>query len=212
MGNKIGSNRFSAIEQDVLLEAVQDKLPTGADEWELVQVFFKKRMVEDASQNGTGNNQVAVQVYDRDSKSLKALFGRFKNAKSPTGTPSRAPLELIKLKTAEAELGGIDDEFEDGDVEAETVVTAMGGEETTFQQSKSRLWRMQLLTINTLPLLVRSLVRHSYQERQGPRRQVICKISQTLLLTKYLRPSRPWKVRAQKTLLVPVVIMSMEVV
>lgn len=85
MGNKSGSNRFSAIEQDVLLEAVQDKLPTGADEWELVQVFFKKRMVEVASQNGTGNNQVAVQVYDRDSKSLKALFGRFKNAKSPTG-------------------------------------------------------------------------------------------------------------------------------
>ncbi|KAI7863923.1 uncharacterized protein EV154DRAFT_488997 [Mucor mucedo] len=92
-------------------------------------------MVEVASQNGTGNNQVAVQVYDRDSKSLKALFGRFKNAKSPTGTPSRGPLsvkareieELIKLKTAEAELGGIDDEFEDGDVEAETVVTAVGG-------------------------------------------------------------------------------------
>ncbi|KAI7864868.1 uncharacterized protein EV154DRAFT_488831 [Mucor mucedo] len=135
MGNKSGSNRFSAIEQDVLLEAVQDKLPTGADEWELVQVFFKKRMVEVASQNGTGNNQVAVQVYDRDSKSFKALFGRFKNAKSPTGTPSRGPLsvkareieELIKLKTAEAELGGIDDEFEDGDVEAETVVTAVGG-------------------------------------------------------------------------------------
>ncbi|KAG2191672.1 hypothetical protein INT47_010264 [Mucor saturninus] len=131
MGNKSGSNRFSTIEQEVLLEAVNNKLPTGSDEWELVRAVFMKRMVEVASQNGTINNQVAVQVNDRDSKSLKTLFGRFKNAKSPTGTPSRGPLsvkareieELIKLKTAETELGGI----EDGDVEAETAVTAVGG-------------------------------------------------------------------------------------
>ncbi|KAI7869414.1 uncharacterized protein EV154DRAFT_488002 [Mucor mucedo] len=53
----------------------------------------------------------------------------------PLGTPSRGPWsvkareiqELIKLKTAEAEPRGIDDEFEEGDVEAETVVTAVGG-------------------------------------------------------------------------------------
>ncbi|KAI7887941.1 uncharacterized protein EV154DRAFT_566952 [Mucor mucedo] len=50
------------------------------------------------------------------------------------GTSSRGHLsvkareieELIKLKTAETNLGGVDVQFEDDDVETETVVTAVG--------------------------------------------------------------------------------------
>lgn len=81
MGNKSGSNRFTKIESDIrlLVEVIEAKVLTGADEWELVRNEYLKRQAE------MPREDFNVEVVGRDIKSLKSLDVRFTDAKSRAG-------------------------------------------------------------------------------------------------------------------------------
>ena len=79
MGNKGGSIRFTEEETNRALEVMEAKLPTVADEWELVREEYMKKLTAMARQDSK------INVVERDHKSLKGLYVRCRKKNPPTG-------------------------------------------------------------------------------------------------------------------------------
>lgn len=90
MGNKTGAKRYTDDGKAMLLAVVREVLPTGADEWSIVQRMYmeehkaavKKANEETMARTGTLGRAKPV---ERDAKSLKSLYGNILGKRGSTG-------------------------------------------------------------------------------------------------------------------------------
>ncbi len=79
-GNKGRGKAFSAADLEILFQLLEERLPMGPDQWDLLAVEY--------------NQKVHV---PRDAESLRFKFKTLKNAKKPTGDPT-CPEEVKRAK------------------------------------------------------------------------------------------------------------------